>query len=359
MTTQAASQFALSFSNDAVHLLERTAPPESAAPWRERGRALFDAHDFRVQIGVLRDATRQANGNSAPVALVIPDDQILYTSVEAAGVRDGTKVGEALDGLTPYAVDELAWDWRADGADGVRVAAVARQTLREAEDFARRYGFAPGGFVANPPAGVYPGAPRFSMSSEDVKSPLSDDDTLPGDELAAGGDAAGDAADKQGDDAADGARAEGANVEGADGAKVRMPEKRTARRRATRKTPLPSQWLMRVGRSRLRQCRAMNRPGRRLRRSSPPPMRAPSLSPNPSPSPSPGPWRTCLPPRRPARSRPRSASLSQIWPGRMSPRATRTEPTRSNAPTRPPRTRRPRVFLRRPPVRRLRRHLQS
>ena len=51
--------------------------------------------------------------------------------------------------------------WRADGADGVRVAAVARQTLREAEDFARRYGFAPGGFVANPPAGVYPGAPRF------------------------------------------------------------------------------------------------------------------------------------------------------------------------------------------------------
>ena len=220
MTTQAASQFALSFSNDAVHLLERTAPPESAAPWRERGRALFDAHDFRVQIGVLRDATRQANGNSAPVALVIPDDQILYTSVEAAGVRDGTRVGEALDGLTPYAVDELAWDWRADGADAVRVAAVARQTLREAEDFARRYGFAPGGFVANPPAGVYPGAPRFSMSSEDVKSPLSDDDTLPGDELAAGGDAAGDAADKQGDDAADGARAEGANVEGADGAKA-------------------------------------------------------------------------------------------------------------------------------------------
>ena len=110
MTTQAASQFALSFSNDAVHLLERTAPPESAAPWRERGRALFDAHDFRVQIGVLRDATRQANGNSAAVALVIPDDQILYTSVEAAGVRDGTRVGEALDGLTPYAVDELAWD---------------------------------------------------------------------------------------------------------------------------------------------------------------------------------------------------------------------------------------------------------
>ena len=185
MTTQAAPQFALSFSNDAVHLLERTAPPESAAPWRERGRALFDAQDFRLQIGALRDTARQADGKVVPVALVIPDDQILYTSVAAGDARGAAAVGQALDGLTPYRVEELAWDWRADGPEGLRVAAVARQTLREAEDFARRYGFAPGGFVADPPEGVYPGAPRFSMSDElAADAGTSDEDTLPGDELA-------------------------------------------------------------------------------------------------------------------------------------------------------------------------------
>ena len=68
MTTQAASQFALSFSNDAVHLLERTAPPESAAPWRERGRALFDAQDFRLQIGALRDTVARQLGRPLPAA---------------------------------------------------------------------------------------------------------------------------------------------------------------------------------------------------------------------------------------------------------------------------------------------------
>ncbi|WP_299360250.1 hypothetical protein [uncultured Paracoccus sp.] len=170
MSTQAAPDFALSFSNDAVHLLERTAPSESSAHWREQDRALFDATDFRDQIARLRAAVRQPDGSPAPVQLVIPDDQILYTSVNVdEPPRDEDEVGRALDGLTPYPVHELAWDWRSDGEDGVRVAAVARQTLREAEDFARRHGFAPGGFVADPPDGTYPGAPRFIMPGTPVQ----------------------------------------------------------------------------------------------------------------------------------------------------------------------------------------------
>ncbi len=166
MTTQAAPQFALSFSDDAVHLLERTAPPESTAPWRERGSAAFDHPTFRDQLAALRAAARQPDGDPAPVALVIPDDQILYTSLAAeAGKGQGQFVGRALDGLTPYAVQDLAWDWRTEpGGRSVRVAAVARQTLREAHDFACRHGFEPTGFVAAPSEGLYPGTPRFALN---------------------------------------------------------------------------------------------------------------------------------------------------------------------------------------------------
>ena len=96
MTMQAAPEFALSFSSDAVHLLERIAPAGSSAPWRERGRAFFDAADFRAQITRLREAARRPDGSAATVALVIPDDQILYTSLPIAGeVRRPADLGPA------------------------------------------------------------------------------------------------------------------------------------------------------------------------------------------------------------------------------------------------------------------------
>ena len=82
MSMRSAPEFALSFSNDAVHLMERADPPASASAsvrWKERGVAAFDAPDFRAEMAKLRKLV--ANGRDAKVALIIPDDQILYTSL--------------------------------------------------------------------------------------------------------------------------------------------------------------------------------------------------------------------------------------------------------------------------------------
>ena len=189
MSTSPAPEYALSFSSDAVHLMERS--DASAAPavrWHERASAPFDAPDFRSEMARLRRLV--ANGPDARVALIIPDDQILYTSLPVAAEDDvAAGLGRALDGLTPYPVADLAWDWRpvtgaAEGRD-VRVAAVARQTLREAEDFARRHGFAADGFVADPAEGLFPEAPRFSAEAKAAQ-----DHDLPGDAPERAGEAA-------------------------------------------------------------------------------------------------------------------------------------------------------------------------
>ncbi|WP_135058826.1 hypothetical protein [Paracoccus salipaludis] len=165
MSKRSAPEFALSFSNDAVHLMERTDPPAAASVrWKERAVAAFDAPDFRAEMAKLRKLV--ANGRDAKVALIIPDDQILYTSLPIPGDdHRPAELGEALDGLTPYPVADLAWDWRPSDAGDVRVAAVARQTLREAEDFARRHGFAAAGFLADPADGLFPATPRFGETA--------------------------------------------------------------------------------------------------------------------------------------------------------------------------------------------------
>ncbi|WP_273699679.1 hypothetical protein [Paracoccus sphaerophysae] len=162
MSTRPAPEYALSFSSDAVHLMERSTATSAAAAarWRERASAPFDAPDFRSEMARLRKLV--ANGPDARVALIIPDDQILYTSLPMAESDVATGLGQALDGLTPYPVAELAWDWRQAGERDVRVAAVARQTLREAEDFARRHGFDADGFLADPAEGLFPETPRFA-----------------------------------------------------------------------------------------------------------------------------------------------------------------------------------------------------
>ena len=58
-------------------------------------------------------------------------------------------IEEALVGRTPYAVEDLVFDFSRQG-DHLKVAVVARETLEEAEGFAEAYGFCPAGFVAIP-----------------------------------------------------------------------------------------------------------------------------------------------------------------------------------------------------------------
>ncbi|AXC50625.1 hypothetical protein DRW48_13850 [Paracoccus suum] len=136
----AGPRHALSFDMEAVHLMER-----EGEEWAWRGAARFDTPDLAGRLATLR---RGIDGLKGPgpgqVALIIPDDQVLFTEFTVdPDLPRRAAVAAGLDGLTPYAVDDLAFDWVDAAPDRVRVAAVWRQTLSEAEAFAAGHGFKP------------------------------------------------------------------------------------------------------------------------------------------------------------------------------------------------------------------------
>lgn len=152
----------MSFTQDAV-LLER----REGLDWQPLGQARFAEGNLSAKLNELRGD--QGHGSSdLDTVLVIPDDQILYTRLTASpGADVPSAIGRALEGMTPYKSEDLAFDWCPDDdgrIDSLRVAAVARKTLEEAEEFARVQGFRPSGFVARPGDERFDGQPDFGTS---------------------------------------------------------------------------------------------------------------------------------------------------------------------------------------------------
>ena len=158
----AGPEFAMSFTQDAVCLERR-----EGLDWRPLGQAQFSGGGMAATLNALRDEAGGAEGLSDTV-LVIPDDQILYTSVTVpVGSDTPTAIGRLMESMTPYRAEDLAFDWcpSANGdIETLRVAAVARRTLDEAEDFARAQGFRPSGYVARPGDDRFDGQPDFGPS---------------------------------------------------------------------------------------------------------------------------------------------------------------------------------------------------
>lgn len=152
--------FALFLSPEGIALAHR----QDAGHWALIGEVPFAANDLSAEMAGLKAAITARGGADLPVLLVLPDDQILYTSFTApthdAGlVQD--RIDAGLDGLTPYAVADLVYDWRAIEEDRIKVAVVARETLGEAKAFAAEHGFVTAGYAAMPPVERYPGMPIF------------------------------------------------------------------------------------------------------------------------------------------------------------------------------------------------------
>ena len=64
----------------------------------------------------LKSAAEARGCADGRVLLVLPDDQVLYTSFMAPAddpERVTERIVEGLEGMTPYAVADLAYDWRA------------------------------------------------------------------------------------------------------------------------------------------------------------------------------------------------------------------------------------------------------
>ncbi|WP_293572879.1 hypothetical protein [Phaeobacter sp.] len=152
--------FALILSSQAVSLRQRVEDG-----WISVGETALDVADLSAALSELRQQGEARAGGPVACKLVIPDDQIRYLMVDApANTNDDLHVAQqALDGATPYEVTELAFDvTRQDGS--LYIAAVARETLQEAEEFAVGNGFLPVSFMATPSSSAYIGEPDFGPS---------------------------------------------------------------------------------------------------------------------------------------------------------------------------------------------------
>ncbi|AHM05661.1 Translation initiation factor 2 (IF-2, GTPase) [Roseibacterium elongatum DSM 19469] len=155
--------FALFLSPDGIALAHR----QQAGHWAFLGDVGFDAPDLDTAMANLRAKGEAREGKGFATLLVLPDDQILYTSLTApTDDPDLTeyRIEEGLEGLTPYTVAELVYDWREIEEDRVKLAVVARETLDEARAFAEGHGFHGVGFAAMPPLEKFPGVPLFDLS---------------------------------------------------------------------------------------------------------------------------------------------------------------------------------------------------
>jgi hypothetical protein len=149
--------FALNLSDTGIALLHRT-----AKGWALVGETPFDAPDLAEALDYLRKTALDLEPGGISTKLVIPNSQILYAEVAAPGPSEQDRrdqISAELEGRTPYKPDEIAFDFSGRGKQ-VKVAAVARETLAEAEAFATEHRFNPVSFVAIP-EGNYSGEPWF------------------------------------------------------------------------------------------------------------------------------------------------------------------------------------------------------
>lgn len=156
---------ALFLSSDGIALAHR----QIAGNWAMIGETALDVPDLNAALTELRGLAVEREGDAFQTLLVLPDDQILYTSLTAPTADPeltAFRIEEGLEGLTPYAVTELEYDWRALEEDRVKIAVVARETLDEARGFASQYGFTSKGFAAMPPMERFPGVPTFDLGDE-------------------------------------------------------------------------------------------------------------------------------------------------------------------------------------------------
>ncbi len=154
--------FALILSMEGIALLQR-----AASGWALVGEAAPESADLAGEMATLRAMADRLE--PAPTfKIVIPNDQIRYVSVPAGAPDPETRrqlVAQALDGQTPYALDELVTDSIVTGKM-LQIAAVAIDTLQEADEFARGFGFQPVCFAAMPETRDYAGEPYFGTAHD-------------------------------------------------------------------------------------------------------------------------------------------------------------------------------------------------
>ena len=147
------SRWGFDLDMSAVRLMRR-----EGDHWQEIARENIDGPDIEDRLMSMVHLVEEG----AKVHLFLPRDQILYTDVkissESAAPRE---IEKAMEGRTPYALDELRIDWVLASSGTARVAAIALETLDEAAAFAEARGLEPAGFSSLAEADDFPRMPVF------------------------------------------------------------------------------------------------------------------------------------------------------------------------------------------------------
>ena len=150
--------FALNILADGVELLHRATPG-----WERVGQVFFDTPDLGPALIELRQLGEAIDPAPMRCKVVIPEDQIRYLTLAtgtATGEERRAMIAAHLAEATPYPLEELEFCWSTSGSTA-HVAAVARETLDQAEAFLVPHGFNPVSFVAIPGNNGYLGEPYF------------------------------------------------------------------------------------------------------------------------------------------------------------------------------------------------------
>lgn len=154
--------FALRFHEEGITLLHRV-----SNGWNSVGDVSLEDPDLDAAIARLHSTATSLATAGVSTKLAIPNSQILYRQIPDPGKSASKRkkaIEAALAGATPYELNELVYDWHV--TDGqIQIAVVARDTLREAEDFATQHRFNPLAFVATPEADSFEIEPFFGRTT--------------------------------------------------------------------------------------------------------------------------------------------------------------------------------------------------
>ncbi|MGY6547444.1 MAG: hypothetical protein ACXIU7_00330 [Roseinatronobacter sp.] len=153
--------FALGLTDDGITLWQR-----GTGGWLRVGAVALEHPDLDGAMHALVARARDLAPEGLLTKLVIPEEQILALSlpIEARSRElQSAEIRRQLVGRTPYPVTELDFDW-ADSNAQAEVLVVARETIIEAEDFARAHGLNPVCAVAAPTAASFDREPFFGTT---------------------------------------------------------------------------------------------------------------------------------------------------------------------------------------------------
>lgn len=172
-------QLALFLDHDLVTLSVR-----ADGEWTPIASAALETGDLDAAIAELRARAQQQLGNDQgdpECLLVLPPDLVRHETVTVSETEPQARearIRQELEGLTPYAVEDLVFDWTGEPPELV-IAIAARETLEEAESFARAHGFRPTAFIGPSRPDLFPREPDFGPTqlALDVGTPSAADAT--------------------------------------------------------------------------------------------------------------------------------------------------------------------------------------